>query len=98
MINLTKPFAIVFSIVLSQGMQTAFALPPAEDIPEEILRTEIITEGRSPLDGKALSASEYAELQKQLAQRPYPPEIAAKLQNLIFLLQIRKLFTTFTPL
>jgi hypothetical protein len=93
-----RTFSIVLFIILSQGTQKAFALPPAEDIPEEILRTEIITEGRSPLDGKALSATDYAELKKQIAQRPYPPEIEAKLQNLIFLLQIRKLFTTFTPL
>jgi hypothetical protein len=93
-----RTLGIVLFIILSQGTQKALALPPAEDIPEEILRTEIITEGRSPLDGQALSATDYAELKKQIAQRPYPPEIEAKLQNLIFLLQIRKLFTTFTPL
>jgi hypothetical protein len=36
-------------------------LPPATDIPEEVLRAEIITEARSPIDGKALSAQEFAE-------------------------------------
>ena len=32
------------------------------DIPEEVLRAEIITEARSPIDGKPLSAAEFAEL------------------------------------
>lgn len=42
------------------------ALPPPEDVPEEILRTEIITEARSPIDGTPISASQYAALQEDL--------------------------------
>lgn len=38
----------------------AIALPPPEDVPEEILRTEIITEARSAIDGQPLTAAEYA--------------------------------------
>jgi hypothetical protein len=98
MANSLKFILTLSLILIPQGIQTALALPPPEDIPEEILRTEIITEGRSPLDGKALSAKDYAELETKLALRPYPPEIVAKLQNLIFLLRIRKFFTTITPL
>jgi hypothetical protein len=37
-------------------------LPLAADIPEEVLRAEIITEARSPISGKALSANDFAEL------------------------------------
>jgi hypothetical protein len=37
-------------------------IPLDNDIPEEVLRAEIITEARSPIDGKALSAIEFAEL------------------------------------
>ncbi|MBO0348281.1 glutathione S-transferase [Phormidium pseudopriestleyi FRX01] len=40
----------------------AAALPPASDVPEEILRTEIITQGRSPIDGTPLTPDEYAAL------------------------------------
>ena len=40
----------------------ADSIPVDTDIPEEVLRAEIITEARSPIDGKALSASEFAEL------------------------------------
>ena len=37
-------------------------LPSDADIPEEVLRAEIITEARSPIDGTALSATDFAEL------------------------------------
>jgi hypothetical protein len=40
----------------------AGSIPVDTDIPEEVLRAEIITEARSPIDGKALSANEFAEL------------------------------------
>ncbi len=73
------------------------ALPPVEDFPEEILRTEIILEGRSPIDGKPLSASEYENLQVQLTQNRFNPQINPDLQQLIFLLQIRKLIKTIIP-
>jgi hypothetical protein len=93
-----KSFSLIIFLILGGKLSPIVALPPPEDTPEEILRTEIITEGRSPLDGQPLSAAEYAELEAKLAERPYPPVIAAKLQNLLFLLRIRKFFTTITPL
>ena len=37
-------------------------LSSAADIPEEVLRAEIITEARSPIDGTAISATDFAEL------------------------------------
>lgn len=75
----------------------ALALPPPEDIPEEILRTEIILEGRSPVDGKALSAKEYEELQTDLAQRATSPKINSDIEQIIFALQLRKLIKTIIP-
>jgi len=73
------------------------ALPPAEDLPEEILRTEIILEGRSPIDGKPLSAAEYENLQEELAQTRFSPQIDPDIQQLIFLLQIRQFIKTIIP-
>ena len=73
------------------------ALPPPEDIPEEILRTEIILEGRSPVDGKPLSAKEYEELKTELSQSAYSPKINSDIQELIFLLQLRKIVKTIIP-
>ncbi|MGL5834085.1 MAG: hypothetical protein ACRC1Z_12765 [Waterburya sp.] len=74
-----------------------FALPPEEDLPEEILRTEIILEGRSPVDGTLLSAREYAELEAELRESRFDPQINEDIQQIIFLLQIRKLFKTIIP-
>jgi hypothetical protein len=65
------------------------SLPPPEDIPEEILRTEIITAARSPIDGKPLTAAEYAELQANLQIVP-PPKLDPKIRENIFLLRLRK--------
>lgn len=75
----------------------ASALPPASDLPEEILRTEIILEGRSPVNGKPLSAAEYEELQAELAQTRLDPKIDPQIRQLIFLLQIRKFIKTIIP-
>ena len=86
--------ASLFSLVCSYP---ADALPPPEDLPEEVLRTEIILEGRSPVDGKPLSAREYEQLTAELAQRAIAPKVDTDIQELIFLLQIRKLFKTIIP-
>ena len=73
------------------------ALPPPEDTPEEILRTEIILEGRSAIDGKVLSAAEYEQLQAELAQSSLSPELDSDVEQIIFLLRVRKLFKTLIP-
>lgn len=62
---------------------------PAE-IPEEILRTEIITEARSPLTGKPLSAVDYAQLQAELAAPAGGNLLNDDLRYLLFLLQLRR--------
>ncbi|MEA5551443.1 glutathione S-transferase [Anabaena cylindrica UHCC 0172] len=71
-------------------------LPPSDDTPEEILRTEIITEARSPIDGKRLTASEYAELQTQLQTSP-PPKLDTRIRDQIFLLRLRKALLQLFP-
>lgn len=88
---------LTFSLLLIFYPLNAIALPPPEDIPEEILRTEIITEGRSPLNGEPLNATAYAQLQEELATSENPPAVSPKLKELIFLLNIRKFFKTITP-
>lgn len=76
----------------------AIGLPPPEDVPEEVLRTQIITEARSPIDGKPLSAAEYAQLKAELEERVAPAQVSPNIQRLIFLLRIRQLLRTITPL
>ena len=75
----------------------AGALPPPEDTPEEILRTEIILFGRSPITGKPLTASEYVKLQEQIAQSNFSSPIDPEIRELIFLLRLRKLFNDIIP-
>jgi len=72
-----------------------------EDIPEEVLRTEIYTEARSPIDGKLLSAAEYIELDESLQAtiNNIPPRllVSERLQKLIDLLKLRKLIRQVIP-
>lgn len=84
------------SLLLAYG-GSGLALPPPEETPEEVLRTEIILEARSPLDGKPLTAAQYAQLQAQLAESPYPPELDSNVQELIFLLNVRKFLQILIP-
>lgn len=70
-------------------------LPPVSDIPEEILRAEIITEARSPIDGKPLSAAEFAELIINVEQQlDRDNAIAAtnnpQIKQILFLVRLRK--------
>ncbi|MDJ0678280.1 MAG: hypothetical protein QNJ18_00290 [Xenococcaceae cyanobacterium MO_167.B52] len=88
---------LIIAIFTKICSQTALALPPPEDIPEEVLRTEIILEGRSPITGKLLNAAEYAEIQARLKTRQFAPQISPDIQELIFLLQVRKFFKSITP-
>lgn len=76
----------------------AMGLPPADDLPEEVLRTEIITEARSPIDGQPLSAADYAELQAQLQDPNDRQSTSADLREIIFLLELRRGLRTILPI
>lgn len=78
------------------GSSVVIALPPPEDTPEEILRTQIIIEARSPIDGRFLTAAEYIQLQAQLQEVP-PPKLDPKIREQIFLLRLRKTLFQFFP-
>ena len=92
-----RKFALVAIFFAWLQPNSSLALPPAEDTPEEILRTEIILEGRSPVDGQALSAAEYEELKAKLAKTRFSPQLDSDIQQVIFLLQIRKFIKTIIP-
>ena len=72
-------------------------VPPAEDVPEEILRTEIIFEARSPLDGDPLSPVEYAQLKTELAERQTTLTLNSDIRYIIFLLETRRAFKPVIP-
>ncbi len=74
--------------------------PLAEDTPEEVLRAEIYTDARSPIDGKQLSAAEYTELMEKLRSLDHiPPEdlVSPKVREVIGLLKLRKFLKQFIP-
>lgn len=75
----------------------ALALPPPDEIPEEILRTEVITEARSPLDGAPISATDYASLQEHLRDPNTEPIVNPEIAELIQLLQLRRLLKPVLP-
>lgn len=79
------------------GVQSAISLPPPQETPEEVLRTEIITEARSPVDGKPLTAAEYAQLQAELQARPIASPLSPKVKETIFLLRLRQVIRTILP-
>jgi len=91
-----KTILIAVTFLFTLGNNSSNALPPPEDIPEEILRTEIILEARSPIDGSALNPAEYAELQAKLQESSFGQELNPDIQEMIFLLQARKFIKTFT--
>ncbi|WP_242036787.1 hypothetical protein [Leptolyngbya sp. FACHB-321] len=80
------------------AIEPVLALPNPEDKPEEVLRLEVITGARSPLDGKPITASEYAQLQAEL-QTPGPsrPQVGRPLEKNLNLLRLRRFIKTFFP-
>ncbi|PSB27326.1 hypothetical protein C7B82_16640 [Stenomitos frigidus ULC18] len=80
------------------AIEPAWSLPSPDDQPEEVLRTEIITGARSPIDGKPISASEYAQLQTEL-QTPASsrPQLGRAIEKNLNLLRLRKFIKTFFP-
>ncbi len=95
--KLTRSILLILtSSSLASPIAIAENLPPANDIPEEILRAELIVEARSPIDGKALSATEFAELLVRVEQQLAREEAAAATKNspfkdVLVLIRLRKL-------
>ncbi len=76
----------------------ALALPPAVETPEEVLRTEIILDARSPIDGQPMTPADYANLQNELNASIEPPiELSDKLVNTVKLLKLRKFVKKYLP-
>ncbi len=86
---------ILTSSSLATPIAIAGNLPPANDIPEEILRAELIIEARSPIDGKPLSATEFAELIVRVEQQLARDDAAAAIKtspfkDVLVLIRLRK--------
>lgn len=96
--SVSVSLCILQSLFQLIGATPTLALPPPEDTPEEVLRTEIIIEARSPINGKPLTAAEYAELKAELEGRqPTRAQVNPKLRQLIFLLRLRRVIRRILP-
>ncbi len=78
----------------------AAELPAIEpDLPEEVLRSEILLDGRSPFDGKRLTATEYAELRQEIEQaNEVEPQLAPQIRRLVGLIKLRKFIKQVLPI
>jgi hypothetical protein len=90
--------ATLLSPLVLLSSPSTWALPPADDTPEEILRTEIILDARSPIDGKPMNPADYAAMQAE-RQAPYhpPAPLAPKARSTLTLLKVRKVIKTYLP-
>ena len=97
LISTSISFPLIPSAIFAEMPSTPY-LP--EDIPEEVLRAEIYTDARSPIDGERLTAAEYAELMEKLRSLDnIPPEdlVSPKVREVINLLRLRKFLRQFIP-
>jgi hypothetical protein len=95
------PIALLVLLFTPMVSVQAQVVPQAAmgEIPEEILRQEMILDARSPLDGKPLTATEYAELQVEIDRLNEPtPTVSPKLQQLVLLVKLRKFLKTVLPI
>ncbi|MBP0020409.1 MAG: hypothetical protein J7647_23005 [Cyanobacteria bacterium SBLK] len=95
--NILLTFGLGVGMVLLGFMRSSLALPPPEDIPEEVLRNEIILEARSPIDGEPLTAAEYARLQEELSQPQAFVDLDPTVEQIVFLLRLRQTLNTLIP-
>lgn len=91
------PLLLIGSGMIAALDSSALALPPPDEIPEEVLRTEIITEARSPIDGKPVSAADYAALQARLRDPNTEVIVDPDIADLIQLLRFRRVLRPILP-
>ncbi len=97
-IYLGTVFTFVSAPTLACRSKLAEALPPPDDVPEEVLREEVILQGRSPIDGSPLSPMEYAELELELAEIPQDSvAVNPEIQSLVFQLKLLRLLKDIVP-
>lgn len=71
---------------------------PEAEIPEEVLRTQIILDVRSPIDGTPMSLVEYAEFQaRQEALYQPPATVSEEVRGVVRALKIRRFVKKVLP-
>lgn len=90
---------LLTSVSVGTRVQAAESTAIEPDLPEEVLRSEILLDGRSPFDGTRLTATEYAELEQEIEQRnAVEPQVAPKIRRLVGLIKFRKFLKRVLPI
>jgi hypothetical protein len=74
-------------------------LPPARDIPEEVLQTQVLETTVSTQDGRYLAPDQYIHEQQQhrIMRADVPTRLAPEVKQVVDLLRIRKLIKGILP-
>ena len=89
--------AVVLTSIIP--MANAHAAPKGEPIPEKVLSQGLALEFRSPLDGRLLTATEYADLQAEIDRlNEVAPQVSPKIRRLVGLLKFRKFIKRVLPI
>ncbi len=97
-LRMNPPLVGVIGLLLMElTSSTAMALPPPDEIPEEILRAEADLGARSPIDNRPLSPSEYEQLRDLGRNRQRDPQVSPEVEQLIFLLKLRQGLRSILP-
>jgi hypothetical protein len=79
------------------GLTPAIALPPPQDVPEEVLRAEMIVEARDR-SGQPIAPGAYAQLQQTIDRRNQDnPQISEDLQSLLLQLRLLSVIKSVIP-
>ncbi len=92
----------VWGLLLSLGYERncwAQATAVAEDVPEEMLQTQVQIEAHSSVTGRTQVAEDYAQEQQELqvAATQVPPQLDPSIYRTVELLRLRKLFKSLLP-
>ena len=88
------------AVILTSLMPTFSAYAAeSERMPEQVSAPILVLELRSPLDGRLLTATEYADLQAEIDRlNEVPPQVSPKIRRLIGLLEFRKFIKRVLPI
>jgi hypothetical protein len=76
---------------------SAIALPPPEDVPEEVLRVEMMVDSRDRM-GQPIAPGAYVQLQQTIdRQNQANPQISEDLQSLLLQLRILNVIKSIIP-
>ena len=98
-VKLTQRLPIL-AVILTSLMPTSGAYAAeSEKMPEQVSAPVLVLELRSPLDGRLLTATEYADLQAEINRlNEVPPQVSPKIRRLVGLLKFRKFIKRVLPI